>query len=246
MAQAISRRPLTAEDRVRVWVSPCGIYGGQNGTGRGFSPSRSVLLCQYLSTMSLNAYISSEGWTINLLVTAVQRQSRPSTRATTKNNGLFNNMISTTNVVKRRIRWWWLWKKSIQDSWYSGSEHFKQGNLVPDIYISSEQVGWALEQTVISAEQVGQASEQTVISAEQVGWASEQTVISAEQVGWAPEQTVISAEQVGWAPDQTVISAEQVGWAPDQTVISAEQVGRAPEQTVRTWWRRETNLCSCD
>jgi hypothetical protein len=46
MAQAVSRRPLTAEAR----VSPCGICGGQNGTGTGFSPSTSVFPCQFHST----------------------------------------------------------------------------------------------------------------------------------------------------------------------------------------------------
>jgi hypothetical protein len=35
MAQAVSRRPLTAEARVRSRVSPC---GGQSGAGTGFSP----------------------------------------------------------------------------------------------------------------------------------------------------------------------------------------------------------------
>jgi hypothetical protein len=38
MAQAVSRRPLTTEDRVRSRVSPCGICGGQSGTGTGFFP----------------------------------------------------------------------------------------------------------------------------------------------------------------------------------------------------------------
>jgi hypothetical protein len=38
MAQAVSRRPLTAKARVRSRVSPCGICGRQSGTGTGFSP----------------------------------------------------------------------------------------------------------------------------------------------------------------------------------------------------------------
>jgi hypothetical protein len=41
MAQAVSRRPLTAEARVRARVSICGICG-QRGTGTGFSPNISV------------------------------------------------------------------------------------------------------------------------------------------------------------------------------------------------------------
>jgi hypothetical protein len=38
MAQAVSRRSLTAEARVRSRVSQFGICGGQSGTGTGFSP----------------------------------------------------------------------------------------------------------------------------------------------------------------------------------------------------------------
>jgi hypothetical protein len=46
MAQAVNRRPLTAEARVRAWVNLCGIYGGQSGTETGFLPSSSVFTCQ--------------------------------------------------------------------------------------------------------------------------------------------------------------------------------------------------------
>jgi hypothetical protein len=50
MAQAVSRRPLTTEARVRSRVSPCGICGGHSGTGTGFSPTTSVFPCQFHST----------------------------------------------------------------------------------------------------------------------------------------------------------------------------------------------------
>jgi hypothetical protein len=50
MAQAVSRRPPTADARVRSRVSPCGICGGQNVTGTDFSPSTSVFPCKFYST----------------------------------------------------------------------------------------------------------------------------------------------------------------------------------------------------
>jgi hypothetical protein len=49
MAQAVSCRPPTAEDRVRSRLSPCGVCGGQSGNGTGFSPSTSVFPCQFHS-----------------------------------------------------------------------------------------------------------------------------------------------------------------------------------------------------
>jgi hypothetical protein len=33
MAQAVSRRPLTTEVQVLLWVSSCGIFNGHSGTG---------------------------------------------------------------------------------------------------------------------------------------------------------------------------------------------------------------------
>jgi hypothetical protein len=50
MAQAVSRRPSTAEARVRSQLGPCRICGGQSGTGTGSSQSTSVFPCQFHST----------------------------------------------------------------------------------------------------------------------------------------------------------------------------------------------------
>jgi hypothetical protein len=59
MAQVVSCRPLMVEARVCAQVIQCGIYGGQNGAGTGFSPSSSVFPCQYIILLSLSRLISS-------------------------------------------------------------------------------------------------------------------------------------------------------------------------------------------
>ena len=46
------RRLVTAEARVRSWVSPCEICGGQSDTGTCFSATTSVFPCQYNSTIA--------------------------------------------------------------------------------------------------------------------------------------------------------------------------------------------------
>jgi hypothetical protein len=59
VAQVVSRWPVITEARVRARVNPCGICGGQSGTGIGFSPS--VFPCQYNSTVVPHTHISSSG-----------------------------------------------------------------------------------------------------------------------------------------------------------------------------------------
>jgi hypothetical protein len=50
MPQAVSRRPVSAEARVRSRVIPCGICGGQSSTETGFPPSTSGFPCEFHST----------------------------------------------------------------------------------------------------------------------------------------------------------------------------------------------------
>jgi hypothetical protein len=65
MAQALSRRPLTAEVRIRSRAIPCGICGGQSGSGTGFSPSTSIFSCQFHSNGApLQGKTKRMGWNV--------------------------------------------------------------------------------------------------------------------------------------------------------------------------------------
>jgi hypothetical protein len=57
MAQAVSRRHLTAENRVRARAKLYLICGGQSDTGTGLSSGSSVFPCHHHSTVALQTYI---------------------------------------------------------------------------------------------------------------------------------------------------------------------------------------------
>ena len=61
IAQAVSRWPLATKARALFQVSPSEICGGKSGTGTGFSPSTSLIPCQYHSIIALYLFIRHRG-----------------------------------------------------------------------------------------------------------------------------------------------------------------------------------------
>ena len=59
MVQAVSRRPLTAEDRFRSQVNPCAICGGPSGIRRGFSPTTLAFSVSIIAPMLHNFPVSN-------------------------------------------------------------------------------------------------------------------------------------------------------------------------------------------
>ena len=60
MFQAAGRLPLTVEVRPRFQVSPCEICGTQVALGHCFTPSTSLILCQYHSLIHYTFLVPEE------------------------------------------------------------------------------------------------------------------------------------------------------------------------------------------
>jgi len=57
LEKTVIRQTVIAEDRVRYQVIPCEICDAKNYTWTGFSPSTSILPCQYHSTNAHEGHV---------------------------------------------------------------------------------------------------------------------------------------------------------------------------------------------
>ena len=72
MIQAVSRRHLKAEARVRFQDTAFQIYSEHSGIGTGFSPSASVFPCQYHSTITPYSFIHLPPTLYNVFLPVLQ------------------------------------------------------------------------------------------------------------------------------------------------------------------------------
>jgi hypothetical protein len=106
VAQAVSRRPLTADTQVRSRVSPCGICGGQSDTGTGFPPSTSVFPCHFHSTCApLHGETKKK---LTIFITGLHNKPQGCGASVASAAGPFRKKKETTRAQKRTVahsRW---------------------------------------------------------------------------------------------------------------------------------------------
>jgi hypothetical protein len=102
MTQEVIRQHPTVETQVRTSISSLGICGEQSSTGTDISPSSSVFLCQYHSTMALHTRVLPGVWTTGPLSAVVQRHSLTPMTWTTKSS--LNHSIYLQNCITPL--WW--------------------------------------------------------------------------------------------------------------------------------------------
>jgi hypothetical protein len=96
MAQAVSRRTLTTEARVRSRVSLCGIFGGQSGNGTGFSSSTLVFPCQFHST---GAPLQGKMKKLIIFITGLHNKPQGCGATATTTTNTTTITITTTNTT---------------------------------------------------------------------------------------------------------------------------------------------------
>jgi hypothetical protein len=104
MAQAVSRWPLTAEARVRTRVNPCGICGGQSGTGQVFS-EYFVFPCKYHSTIAPYSSITAPWGVRSLWPRSTLSQPRSSVRGFTSDPA---HWLETENRKLKKNQSYWI------------------------------------------------------------------------------------------------------------------------------------------